>query len=93
MCELGTTAESVYWFPRSFETMSQNEDVEDLAPSAKLVYKVLEHNGQLTQKQIAEESLLPDRTVRHALSELESVDAVEERIYFADARQRLYDLQ
>jgi transcriptional antiterminator len=70
-----------------------NDDVADLAPSAKLVYKVLEHNGQLTQQQIAEESLLPDRTVRHALSELESVDVVEEQIYFADARQRLYNLQ
>lgn len=74
--------------------MSQTkDDVADLAPSAKLVYKVLEHNGQLTQQQIAEESLLPDRTVRHALSELESVDVVEEQIYFADARQRLYNLQ
>ncbi|WP_135536916.1 MULTISPECIES: winged helix-turn-helix transcriptional regulator [Halostella] len=74
--------------------MSQsNDDVADLAPSAKLVYKVLEHNGQLTQQQIAEESLLPDRTVRHALSELESNEVVEEQIHFADARQRLYNLQ
>ena len=73
--------------------MSQSADaVADLAPSAKLVYKVLEHHGQLTQKQIAEESLLPARTVRHALSELEDVDAVDERIHFADARQRLYEL-
>ncbi|WP_121823365.1 winged helix-turn-helix transcriptional regulator [Halostella salina] len=73
--------------------MAPSEPVADLAPSAKLVYKVLEHNGQLTQQQIAEESLLPARTVRHALSELESVDAIEERIHFQDARQRLYDLQ
>jgi len=73
--------------------MTRSDSVADLAPSAKLVYKVLEHNGQLTQQQIAEESLLPSRTVRHALSELDSVDAIEERIHFQDARQRLYDLQ
>jgi DNA-binding MarR family transcriptional regulator len=73
--------------------MTATESVADLAPSAKLVYKVLEHNGQLTQQQIAEESLLPARTVRHALSELESADVVEERIHFQDARQRLYNLQ
>ncbi|MFC7116665.1 winged helix-turn-helix domain-containing protein [Natronoarchaeum sp. GCM10025703] len=68
------------------------EGVSDLAPSAKLVYKVLEYNGELTQKQIAEKSLLSPRTVRYALNELESAGVVEDDIYFADARQRLYRL-
>lgn len=68
------------------------EDVFELPPSAKLVYKVLEYNGELTQKQIVEESLLSPRTVRYALNELESAGIVEEDIYFADARQRLYRL-
>lgn len=66
--------------------------VSDLAPSAKLVYKVLEYNGKLTQKQIVEESLLPPRTVRYALNELESVGVVEDDVYFVDARKRLYRL-
>ncbi|WP_336331093.1 winged helix-turn-helix domain-containing protein [Haloarcula sp. CGMCC 1.2071] len=68
------------------------EDVSDLAPSAKLVYKVLEYNGKLTQKQIAQKSRLSPRTVRYALNELESAGVVEDDIYFADARQRLYQL-
>lgn len=68
------------------------EGVSELAPSAKLVYKVLEYNGELTQKQIAEKFLLAPRTVRYALNELESAGVVEDDIYFADARQRLYRL-
>lgn len=69
------------------------DDISDLAPSAKLVYKVLKNNGELTQKQITEKSLLPSETVRFALRELESADIVEDDIYFADARQRLYRLK
>lgn len=71
---------------------SDIECVSDLAPSAKLVYKVLEYNGELTQKQIVEESLLPPRTVRYALNELESVGIVEDDVYVVDARKRLYRL-
>ncbi len=71
---------------------SDKKTVYDLPPSAKLVYKVLEYNDQLTQQQIATESRLPPRTVRFALSELKSVGVVEEEISFADARQRLYNL-
>lgn len=68
------------------------EDISDLAPSAKLVYKVLEYNGELTQKQIVEKSLLAPRTVRYALNELDSAGVVVDDIYFVDARQRLYRL-
>lgn len=66
--------------------------VEDLPPSAKLVYKVLEYHGSLTQKQIVEASMLSPRTVRYALERLEESHAVDEDIYFADARQNLYRL-
>ena len=67
-------------------------DVEDLPPSAKLVAKVLEYNGTLTQSQLAEETLLPPRTVRYALSRLEEVGVVDSRFSFADARKRIYTL-
>src|SRR6056297_1514576 len=42
-----------------FVTMAgtDGEDIEDLPPSAKLVFKVLEYDGPLTQKQIVEESI------------------------------------
>ena len=68
------------------------ERLSDLPPSAKLVYKVLEYKGSLTQKQIVEESMLSARTVRYALERLEGIGAVDEDIYFADARQNLYQL-
>jgi predicted transcriptional regulator len=68
------------------------EDIADLPPSAKLVYKVLEYNGPLTQKGIVEESMLSARTVRYALERLDEVGAVNEDVYFADARQNLYEI-
>lgn len=71
---------------------SRRERVADLPPSAKLVYTVLEYQGPLTQKQIVEESMLSSRTVRYALERLEEMRVVEEEIYFADARQNLYQL-
>ncbi len=73
-------------------TGTDAETIEDLPPSAKLVFKVLEYNGSLTQKQIVGESMLSARTVRYALERLERIDIVEEDIYFADARQNLYTL-
>ena len=68
------------------------EELEELPPSAKLVYKVLEYDGPLTQKQIVQESMLSARTVRYALERLEDIGVVDEDVYFADARQNLYQL-
>ena len=72
--------------------MGPPEALGDLPPSAKLVYKVLEYNGPLTQKAIVEESMLSPRTVRYALERLETIEAISEDVYFADARQNLYEL-
>jgi len=66
--------------------------VADLPPSAKLVAKVLEYNERLTQSQLAEETMLPPRTVRYAITRLEEVDAVDSRFSFTDARKRVYTL-
>ena len=71
---------------------SDEETLDDLPPSAKLVFKVLEYNGSLTQKGIVEESMLSARTVRYALERLENIGVVDEDVYFADARQNLYQL-
>jgi DNA-binding MarR family transcriptional regulator len=70
----------------------QVAEVDDLPPSAKLVYKVLEYHGAQTQKELVEESMLSARTVRYALGRLEERDMVSEGIYGADARQSLYEL-
>jgi DNA-binding MarR family transcriptional regulator len=68
------------------------EPVRDLPPSAKLVAKVLDYEDTLTQSQIAEETLLPARTVRYALTRLEDAGVVSSRFSFSDARKRLYRL-
>jgi DNA-binding MarR family transcriptional regulator len=72
---------------------STDDTVQDLPPSAKLVLKVLEYNGGLTQKQIVENSRLSQRTVRDALDRLQEADVVEKDIYIPDARQNLYRLK
>ena len=71
---------------------TDGDELGDLPPSAKLVYKVLEYNGPLTQKGIVEESMLSARTVRYALERLDDIGVVEEDVYFADARQNLYEI-
>jgi DNA-binding MarR family transcriptional regulator len=68
------------------------ERLSELPPSAKLVAKVLETEAPLSQGQIAEESLLPDRTVRYALNRLEEEELVGSRYSFQDARKQVYSL-
>ncbi|MES3517283.1 MAG: helix-turn-helix domain-containing protein [Natronomonas sp.] len=68
------------------------ESLRELPPSAKLVAKVLEGEAPLSQGQLAEESLLPDRTVRYALNRLEDEELVDSRYSFHDARKQVYFL-
>jgi len=74
--------------------LKKTEMSEDLAhelpPSAKLVLKVLEYQGQLSQKEIIEETMLPARTVRYAISLLLSEGVVKKRLSLRDSRQGLY---
>jgi len=56
------------------------------------VLTVLAHEGSLTQSRLAEETMLPARTVRYALQQLEEHDLVDSQISFADARQHVYSL-
>lgn len=68
------------------------ERLSDLPPSAKLVAKVLETDAPLSQGQLVEASLLPDRTVRYALNRLEEAGLVDSRYSFTDARKQVYYL-
>lgn len=68
------------------------ERLRELPPSAKLVAKVLETDSPLSQGQLVEESLLPDRTVRYALNRLEESELVDSRYSFKDARKQVYYL-
>jgi DNA-binding MarR family transcriptional regulator len=65
------------------------ERLRELPPSAKLVAKVLETDAPLSQGQLAEESLLPDRTVRYALNRLEDAELIGSRYSFHDARKQV----
>ena len=78
--------------PRTESSTELRDAIQDLPPSAKLVAIVLEHNGTLTQRELAAESLLPERTVRLGLEELQEVGVVESRTSLQDARKRLYTL-
>jgi DNA-binding MarR family transcriptional regulator len=68
------------------------ESLWELPPSAKLVAKTLEYEGDLTQGQLADATMLPSRTVRHAVSRLQEAEIVTSRISFVDARKRVYSL-
>jgi len=68
-------------------------EIIQLSPSVKLVFKILEYKGLMTQKDLVAESYLPPRTVRYALTMLKKEGIVEERLYYKDARQCLYGLR
>ena len=86
------TTYSVY-FEEVLQTVSSaKERLEDLPPSAKLVHKTLEFEGECTQKELVTETRLSSRTVRYAISRLEEQELVEQRVSFRDARQKLYSL-
>lgn len=88
---MSTTADSA--IGDSLSETEFRERLRDLPPSAKLVAKVLEIDTPLSQGEVAEESLLPDRTVRYALNRLEESDLVGSRYSFKDARKRVYVLR
>ncbi|WP_158057539.1 MarR family transcriptional regulator [Halorussus halophilus] len=87
-----STSESVQTEERRLTGEQVTDSIRELPPSAKLVAKVLEYNETLTQSQIADETLLPDRTVRYALNRLDEEGVVDSRFSFSDARKRLYTL-
>lgn len=70
----------------------RTKSFKNLPLSAKFVFKIIEYNGLFTQKEIAEESGIPHRTVRYALNILDNEGLVEKRIH-RDARQTLYGLK
>jgi DNA-binding MarR family transcriptional regulator len=87
-----TAGESAAGEEAGLSEAEYRDRLRDLPPSAKLVAKVLEIESPLSQGQVAEESLLPDRTVRYALNRLEDEDLVNSRYSFQDARKQVYYL-
>ncbi len=68
------------------------EELLSMPPSSKLLLKTLEYEGTLTQKDLANKTLLPARTVRLALSNLLKKGYVKKKVSIRDARQKIYEI-
>ena len=68
------------------------EELLSMPPSSKLLLKTLEYEGALTQKDLANKTLLPDRTVRLALSRLLKKGYLKKKVSIRDARQKIYEI-
>ena len=68
------------------------EDLFNMPPSSKLLLKILEYEGSMTQKELTAKTLLPDRTVRLAMSHLLDKGYVKSKISIRDSRQKIYEI-
>lgn len=68
------------------------EDLLNMPPSSKLLLKILEYEGAMTQKELTSKTLLPDRTVRLALSHLLDKGYIKKKVSIRDARQKIYEI-
>lgn len=66
--------------------------VEDLPPGTKLVFKILQYEGKLTQQEIADETLLTPRTVRRGIRRLREKGIVESQRSPVNASKTVYCL-
>ncbi|MBI1936307.1 NAD(+)/NADH kinase [Candidatus Woesearchaeota archaeon] len=64
--------------------------IKGLPASSKLLYRILMHEGNMTQKELVNASALPERTARYALALLVSKGLVSTQTHFTDARQTVY---
>jgi len=68
------------------------EELLAMPPSSKLLLKILEYEGSMTQKELASKTLLPSRTVRLALKHLMGNGHIRRKISMRDARQKIYEI-
>ncbi len=68
------------------------EELLRIPPSAKLNIKIIEYEGPLTYRDLVKRTMLPERTIRHALNVLVSRRLVAKKPLLRDARQKLYYL-
>ena len=68
------------------------EDLFNMPPSSKVLLKILEYEGSMTQKELVSKTLLPDRTVRLAMSHLLEKGYVKRKISIRDSRQKIYEI-
>ena len=63
------------------------------APSVRFLYRLLEDEGAMTEKQLIAESRMPERTVRNALSYLVREGLVRRDPSLRDARETVFTLR
>ena len=68
------------------------EELLAMPPSSKLLLKILEYEGSMTQKELASKTLLPARTVRLALKHLMNKGYIKRKVSIRDARQKIYEI-
>lgn len=68
------------------------EDLLNMPPSSKLLLKILEYEGAMTQKELGTKTMLPDRTIRMAISHLLDKGYVKKKVSIRDARQKIYEI-
>ena len=66
--------------------------LKNMPASSKLVYRILQQEGNMTQKEMISNSLLPERTVRYALNILLKKGLITSQPHFSDARQTVYGI-
>ena len=79
-------------FGKLRERMEREVIPKDAPPSAKFIYRILQYEGPLTQKELISTSMLPARTVRHALNYLMKKGLVKRQTSLRDTRQSIYAL-
>ena len=68
------------------------EELFNMPPSSKLLLKILEYEGSMTQKELVKKTMLPDRTVRLAMSHLLEKGYVKKKVSIMDSRQKIYEI-
>ena len=80
-------------FSKLIKKLEKKVDISeniDISPSAKFIYKTLQHFGEMTQKEIEKECLLPRRTTKNALDQLLERNLIKKRVNLRDIRQSIY---
>lgn len=74
-------------------TINVNIDkLRGMPASSKLIYKILMHEGNMTQKELISASMLPERTARYALNLLLKKRLINSQPHLTDARQTVYGI-
>ncbi len=68
------------------------EELLAMPPSSKLLLKILEYEGSMTQKELVSKTMIPSRTVRLALKHLMENGHIRRKISMRDARQKIYEI-